>query len=397
MKKTTEKESLVSQIKAIPNQVKVFILGLFVVVLALASVLPNLNSKSLQGSVLNIKMSSKVDGYWYSYQPLENCFLIESNNEVKISCSKQESNICQIPENVLACDLMLDTCPSQCRPVQCRTPENVLACSLELESCPTECRYGWNNWTGNICQLPENVLACSLMIDTCPMQCRPAVCQTPESVLACSLGLSSCPNGCVYLPWNSVIRDVAITKATFAAANNKEAKVTVEVENIWNVDMNLNGIGHDFYVWDGYGYGTQQDHWPMSIEVVDHFVPTLSPWQKDQFVIYVKTKDIPFSKNSYVFLNVISNGDQNVQNNNTKVRIEWNIRPDLWDIIDRDSREVVTQEVSEKPVVAEELEKPTEVIETVEAVETPIVAEATEEITKERSDSLLDMVKNIFK
>lgn len=243
----------------------------------------------------------------------------------------------------------------------------------------------WLDW---VCETPENILACSLHLTSCPQECRPTQCQTPEMVLACSLGLDSCPNECRY-GWNNwtwnTIRDVAITKTTFAAANSKEAKVTVEVENVWNVDMNLNGIGHDFYVWDGYGYGTQQDHWQINIEVVDHFVPTLSPWQTDQFVIYVKTKDIPFSKDSYVFLNVISNGDQNVQNNNKKVRIEGNIKPDLWDIIDIDSRErVVTQEVVEKPAVVEDIEK-------------TVVTEVTEEISKERADSLLEMVKNIFK
>ncbi len=193
---------------------------------------------------------------------------------------------------------------------------------------------------------------------------------------------------------------MAITKATFTAANSKEAKVTVEVENVWNVDMNLNGIWHDFYVWDGYGYGTQQNHWQMSIEVVDHFVPTLSPWQKDQFVIYVKTKDIPFSKDSYVFLNVISNWDQNIQNNNKKVRIEGNIKPDLWDIIDVRDREKT--EVAETPVV-EEVKTPAEVVETtvVEEVKTPaeVIEEPVveEQISKEKADSLLEMVRNIFK
>lgn len=497
MEKTTKKESLISQLKALPNQVKVFILGLFVVVLALASILPNLNSKSLQGNVLNAKSSSKVDGYGYGYGsvplwPLWNCSLVQTNTETKISCPRQwwasYSEELQGAYNY-AYQMGLTTQPtidsadmygsltriafakmisSYVLQLGLQTPNTSLECSFSDVSTALDAQYNnWvttlcqlglvGNWTqnfrpfdlitraefgtmlsraiwgdannggepyyinhlnalksagimnninpniieirgyvmlmlqrthenviANICQLPENVLACSLMLNDCPSQCRPAQCQIPENVLACSLGLDSCPQECIYEWW--LVRDVTITKATFAAANSKEAKVTVEVENVWNVNMNLNGIGHDFYVWDGYGYGTQQDHWQMSVEVVDHFVPTLSPWQKDQFVIYVKAKDIPFSKDSYVFLNVISNGDQNAQNNNKKVRIEGNIKPDLWDIIDVRDREKT--EVEETPAVEET---------TPAVVETPAVIEETEEVSKEKADSLLEMVRNIFK
>jgi hypothetical protein len=68
MKKTIE--NLFDQIKSTPKQVKMFFGVLLVAILAVAFVLPSISGKMLQGSVLNVKTESKVDGYGYGSVPL---------------------------------------------------------------------------------------------------------------------------------------------------------------------------------------------------------------------------------------------------------------------------------------------------------------------------------------
>ncbi|AHB41868.1 hypothetical protein P148_SR1C00001G1090 [candidate division SR1 bacterium RAAC1_SR1_1] len=260
MKKTTEKDSLVSQIKAIPNQVKIFVLGLFVVVLALVSVLPNLNYKFLQGSILNIKTESKVngygygygyeppyvfvddDGYGYGYQVDENTkkyirirnieFYFDNMSDiltVKVIYSpRYEGTMIVEPSIYLVEPAQINygtTNPSYIG--KCLVLENNDICIMKQQFTINRTLHGNqikvtpvfktrvtavsnndqralgqiiidNASTNTTCQTPENILACSLHLTSCPSECRPAQCQTPENVLACSLGLDSCPQECIY-------------------------------------------------------------------------------------------------------------------------------------------------------------------------------------------------------
>ncbi len=73
MKKTIEKKaqnlSFWEQLKATPDQIKMFFVGVLVVVAAIAFVLPNVNVKTLQGNILNVAKPTKWYGYgyWYGY------------------------------------------------------------------------------------------------------------------------------------------------------------------------------------------------------------------------------------------------------------------------------------------------------------------------------------------
>lgn len=631
MEKTTKKESLISQLKAIPNQVKVFILGLFVVVLALASILPNLNSKSLQGNVLNAKTESKVDGYGYGYGsvplwPLWNCSLVQTNTETKISCPRQwwasYSEELQGAYNY-AYQMGLTTQPtidsadmygsltriafakmisSYVLQLGLQTPNTSLECSFSDVSTALDAQYNnWvttlcqlglvGNWTqnfrpfdlitraefgtmlsraiwgdannggepyyinhlnalksagiinninpnmteirgyvmlmlqrahenviANICQTPENVLACSLHLASCPMQCRPAICQIPENILACSLGLDVCPPECIY-EWNNWTWNIVLD-IELASINNDWSqtnkiweftnKAVSKIKNIWNTPFIYHGIQGEISltVW------CYEDNEYNKFLFVTYFDSpfTLNPWQsvkseipsydKRQFIqhpffqtewkkdiycriflgwegvlgakkmihkvlpgvpnpqkpnviitklytenpsIYYDWGHIRFSinysnvwnnyiplkwvelecsyKNKVIFSDYIaSNADYFVwwsmawwsylldlfdqdssssevvcildpkneieesDENDNKYILKLNpIKPDLWDI--GDLRDIEKTEIIEP--VAEEVVTP--VVE-----ETPVV-EVTEEISKERADSLLEMVKNIFK
>lgn len=608
MKKTTEKESLFSQIKAIPNQVKVFVLGLFVVVLALASILPNLNSKSLQGNVLNVKSSSKVDGYGYGYGsiplwPLWNCSLEQNSYETKISCPRQWSSYAYELENAFnyarnmrfvttsnihEADLYWDLKKGEVAHIISQfaiknglNPINInwgqsneistkwffvkhLVLTIWPANYPNdEAIYAkanaeWYNvsqenlqqnqtrWYAylilqranqniipNICQTPENVLACSLHLASCPSECRPAQCQTPENVLACSLGLDSCPQECIY-EWNNwtwnIVLDIELASINDDWSQTNKIweftnKAVSKIKNIWNTPFIYHGIQGEISltVW------CYEDNEYNKFLFVTYFDSpfTLNPWQsvkseipsydKRQFIqhpffqtewkkdmycriflgwegvlgakkithkvlpgfpnlqkpnviitklytekpsIYdwghirfsvhysnVWNNYIPLKwvelecsyKNKVIFSDYIaSNADYFVwwsmawwsylldlfdqdsgssevvcildpkneieesDENDNKYILKLNpIKPDLWDIRDLRNREkteivepvveeVVTSVVEETPV-AEEIKTPSEV------VETPAVIEETEEVSKEKADSLLEMVRNIFK
>lgn len=121
----------------------------------------------------------------------------QTNTSSKFISKRKFTNTCKTPENILACELKLNECPSQCRPSSCKIPENILACDLKLNECPSECRFGRTNKVViDICKTPENVLACDLKLNKCPSQCRPSSCKTPESILACSLKLNECSSEC---------------------------------------------------------------------------------------------------------------------------------------------------------------------------------------------------------
>lgn len=89
----------------------------------------------------------------------------QTNTSSKFISKRKFTNTCKTPENILACELKLNECPSQCRPSSCKIPENILACDLKLNECPSECRP-------SSCKTPESILACSLKLNECSSECR---------------------------------------------------------------------------------------------------------------------------------------------------------------------------------------------------------------------------------
>lgn len=236
MKKTTKQESLISQIKAIPNQVKIFILGLFLVVLALASVLPNLDSKSLQGSVLNIETESKGNSYDYSDwrisvssgygfctmncvpsdSPSNNPEMVEAyrygiKNGFTVASNIENAHLYKILENDRT-KFLIESFAKKVYWVDInfwlRMDETITTKQQFLGMLSSVL---WPNWWISFSQYEElgvsidNIKAPLLRWDALLILKKvhenfdwntEDICQTPENISACSLGLESCPEEC---------------------------------------------------------------------------------------------------------------------------------------------------------------------------------------------------------